>query len=377
MEFRVNREKLVNILSKAMPLTSARTDIFITECVHIRTKGNDKIIITASDLQTEYRTECDAEIIRNGEMAINNSVLLNICKNCQDDIVVNEIENRWFSIKSGNSEFNIATSIPDDFPVITDITENNVTSVSVKHADLALAVKRAVALPVDKADHRAHISSCLFAFDNAKNIMSVYSTDGARLSYSDIDAQSLAGEEFRSMIPKTGLKSTMKQIAGTDADEIVIRQHPNHTVFIADVTQIVVRNSEGDFPNVEMFHKMKENCGKMTVDREVFKNAIDRASAMATTDYRAVQIAADTNKKDIELTLTNADSGQYKENIQMEENELKVAISLNLNVFFSGIALAMLTTENAVVGHTGNDTGVFFMEPDNERYFSIVMPLRA
>jgi DNA polymerase III sliding clamp (beta) subunit (PCNA family) len=122
---------------------------------------------------------------------------------------------------------------------------------------------------------------------------------------------------------------------------------------------------------------MKENCGKMTVDREVFKNAIDRASAMATTDYRAVQIAADTNKKDIELTLTNADSGQYKENIQMEENELKVAISLNLNVFFSGIALAMLTTENAVVGHTGNDTGVFFMEPDNERYFSIVMPLRA
>jgi len=371
MEFTVKKIDIVNILKNASGIASAKTELSITECVKIETSGSDRILITATDIQTAYSKECYATVISHGIMVINASVLFSICQTADDEISVKRLENRWLEISSGKSVFNIATMPEGDFPDVS--VGDTETALSVKKDDVIQALKRAVAIPGQNDDKRAHITSANLKYSDGR--LTVTSTDGSRLSCSEIDAELTSGETLDFLLYKQSLKNVLRIFSDAEHD-IDIKQAGNHIIFSCETTSVSVRITEGDFPNTAHFKNMLDSCGKIEIDRKTFRKAMGRASAMASENHKGCRFILEASGTEIALMVTNPDAGEFKENVPVTSNRFRLPVEFCMNIFYIGNALDCIVTENAVMGITGSDKGIFFMDEDSEKFYMVIMPMR-
>lgn len=70
MEIKINRKEFLKVLIKAKPLTTSITNLAITQTVLLSAK-NDKLEISATDLEMYYQGFCPAEVITKGNIAVN------------------------------------------------------------------------------------------------------------------------------------------------------------------------------------------------------------------------------------------------------------------------------------------------------------------
>ena len=371
MKFIINKFQIVNVLAKVQGLTGRRSNLAITENVLIQS-GSEGIRLTVTDLETGFEGFYPAVVEQEGAVAVSAKKLYEIVREFpSDDILINEVENRWIEIGNDNVLYHIVGMNPDDFPETPVISEVNFFSIDA--SALEQMIERTTIISAAGDEKRAHINGVYVERSHGEgtNRMRFVSTDGSRLNCTEhlfsSPEEIPAGEGV--LIPKKGLNEVAKFLDIEGDVQIGIKE--SNFILKKEKETIIIRMLEGEFPQYEDILKKGEDH-LIKVDKMKFTKMLKRMSILATDNYKgAVFTFSDNN---LAVTATNPDYGESKED--MEIDFVGEAIEAAFNPKFFIDALSVIKEENVIINIVDGNRPCIVEGDTDKNFVSVIMPMR-
>ena len=371
MKFTINKNDILDALSKIQGLTGRKSNLAITENVLIKTSDNS-IILIATDLETGFEGVYPSTIESDGIIAINSRKFYEIVREFpSNEIVVNEVENRWIEIGDKNVLFHIVGMNPDDFPDSPKIEE--IIFFKLDAFSFKKMIDKTVLITGPSDDKRAHITGIYFEIkkENDEKIIRMVSTDGSRLSKVDhkYEKDLEMPSETGIIIPKKGLTEVSKFLDTEGTAQISFKS--NHLIIKKDNETIIIRLLEGDFPEYKDII-VKDEAYEIKMERELFIMMLKRMSILCSDDYRGVIFKFDDDK--LLINVTNPDIGQSKEEINIDFKRDPIEVAFNPKFFIEALNVI---DEDKVIINIVNEMRPCIIEAENDKNFlSVIMPMR-
>ncbi len=371
MKFNVNKNDILDVLSKIQGLTGRKSNLIITENVLIRSTDTG-IAIIATDLETGFEGFYPAKIETDGLIAINARKFYEIIKDFPtDNILINEVENNWIEIGEGKVLYNIVGMNPDDFPESPFFDE--VSFIDIDSGVLKKMIENTVIISSPSDEKRAHLTGILFERKekNGKKIVRMVSTDGSRLNKDEYivpeDAEFQTAENI--IIPKKGLSEVAKFLnrdgmvkIGNKDDKLIIKK---------DRETIIVRLLEGDFPEyADVIEKKDENI--LEIDIKLFIMMLKRMSILFSDEYKSAIFSFKNDT--LTITATNPDIGESKEDMVINFNRDVIEAAFNPKYFID--TLGLINGDTVVLYIKDNESPCLLEGMDNKNFISVIMPMR-
>ena len=124
MEFTVSKADLVRELSLSQGVVEKKTTIPILSNVLLEAK-NDRITLTATDLELGIRCACPAKVKKEGSGTIPARKLLDYVRLLPDaDLQVKFLENHWASLTCGRSRTRMPGMSRESYPELPQMPES-------------------------------------------------------------------------------------------------------------------------------------------------------------------------------------------------------------------------------------------------------------
>lgn len=370
MKFLINKNDIKSILAKVQGITGRKTSLAITETVLIEAVETG-IKIVASDLETGFEGRYPASVESTGIIAINAKKLFEIVRDYPiEDIEINEIENRWIQIGTQNIEYHIVGMNPDDYPDNPEIKD--VSFFEMDAGSFKSMIDKTVIVTGSNDDKRAHINGVYLDYveKEEEKTISMISTDGSRLSLVSFEYKGdTVPFESGVLIPKKGLNEVSKFLDVQGPIQIGLKE--NHLIVKKDAEVITIRLLEGDFPKYEDIINKKDGYN-IVVDRQLFLMMLKRMAIFYSEDYKGVVFNFTENK--LQITATNPDIGESKEDMELEYSQEPVEIAFNPKFFIE--SLNVINDEFVNMNLIDGERPCL-LEGDKEKsYLSVIMPMR-
>ncbi len=372
MEFTVKRNDIIDVLSKIQGIAGRKSSLAITENVLIR--STDKgISIAATDLETGFEGFYPATIESGGSIAINSKKLFEIVRNFpSEDIVISEVEKKWFKIGNIKVEYNIAGMDPDDFPEIP--TVENVDFFNINSTVYKKMIERTIMIGFAGDEKRAHILGvsleCIDAEDEA--IIRMVSTDGKRLTKVDYSylKQNIGLQPGKNVIvPKKGLSEVIKFLESEGDVQVGIKE--NYFVLKKDNETIIVNLLEGSFPDFEDVMNIDDG-NVLELNKNSFKMMLKRMSILTSEDYKGVIFKFADGK--LEITTANPDIGESKEDMDIDYKKESIEVAFNPQFFID--TLNFIESEKVFLNIKDEEHPCLIQGEDDKMFLSIIMPMK-
>jgi DNA polymerase-3 subunit beta len=372
MKFKIKKNDIVDVLSKLQGITGRKSNLAITENILLKTvEGGIHIIVT--DLETGFEGTYPAENETDGIIAINARKFYEIIRDFpNDEILINEIENRWLEIGNENVEYHLVSMNPEDFPetpVIEDVGFFEIESGLFKKM-----IEKTVSVSGASDDKRAHINGIFIDKVNVdgNDFIRLVSTDGSRLSMAEygFEGDSVLPQMGSVLIPKKGLAEVSKFLSGAGLVNIGVKG--NHFVVKKASETIIVRLLEGEFPAYNDIIAKNDQQRLVKMDKKPFQMMLKRMSILSSEDYKGVIFKLADDK--IIVTATNPDVGESREEMEISFSWDPIEAAFNPKFFME--ALNSIETEQVLL-HIVDEEKPCLVEGENDSSFiSVIMPMR-
>lgn len=371
MKFSIKKADIIDVLSKVQGITGRKSSLAITETVLLSAK-NETVSITATDLETGLEGTYPAIVESDGTIALNSRKFYEIVRDFPtDDIIINEVENRWIEIGHPKVLYHIVGMNPDDFPDSPSVEDANF--IEIDSYTLKRMIERNAMVSGASDDKRAHIIGVYFHIidKNEKKMVRMVSTDGSRLVLMDgvFDGEIQLKEGEGIMIPKKGLNEINKFLGTEGAVQIGIKD--NHFILKKEMETIIVRLLEGAFPNYEQII-VKDNGHVISVNRQKFLMMLKRMSILSSEDYKAAIF--NFEKDSLIISASNPDIGESKEDMPIDFEGESMTIAFNPRFFID--TLNVIDSEEAIVYLVNEEKPCLLFDKDDDSFISAVMPMR-
>ena len=276
MEFTVSKSDLVKELNLSQGVVEKKTTIPILSNVLVET-SEDRIILTATDLELGIRCSCPAKVQRPGAGTIPARRLLDYVRLLPDaDVSVKLADNQWASLLCGRSRTRIAGMSRESFPELPEMPEK-VADLPVK-ALVSMISKTIFAISTEES--RFTLNGALLLVKNKG--LTMVATDGHRLSMVEyeIPFPDIAGS-YRALLPRKAMGEILKLASEAAPDSVIaFAGDDNHLFFQLGGRLLLCRKLTGNFPDFERVLP-KEHPHSVTLVRDELKGAIERVSQFA------------------------------------------------------------------------------------------------
>lgn len=373
MRFTINKKDMLRGLNKVQGITGRRTNLPITSAVLISAE-DDRVSLLASDLETGFEGFYAAQVAEEGKAALPARKLFEIIKDFPtDEIIFNEVENRWIEISGTKDnkavEYHVVGMDPDEFP---DIARNeNESSFDVEASVFKEMIDKTIITGVSD-DTRAHLAGLyLERFEEeGKQIFRVVSTDGHRLLKIDRiyeEGNLPLGEGI--IVPKKGMAEVVKLLENGGTAQIGFKE--SNFVVKKENETIIIRLMEGDFPDYrEVIPNLDDTF--MKIPKQSFMAMLKRMSILSTERYRGVIFNIKPDK--LEITATNPELGDSREDISVEFNGEAFEVAFNPKYFID--SLNVMQSDNIMVKIKDENNPCIIEEEDDPLFLSVIMPMR-
>ncbi len=336
MKFSFDRKEVLEILSKVQGITGRKTNLTITSNLLIKAMG-DQIIITANDLETVFTGTYDANVETEGILSINSKKFFEIIREYPDnEIPVNEVENRWVEIGKGDSLFHIVSSDYENFPE-TPVIEN-VEFIEINAGDLRKMVEAASVVNVLGDEKRIYVLGALIEkiTKNDTSFLRMVSTDSRRLNSYDAPYKGdLVLPEEDVIIPKKGLTELHKFIDHI-SESIKVGIKDNHFIFQRVNESIMIKLLNGEYPDYRPIINTDVMTG-IEMDRTMFFTLMRRVSILTSDDYKSVIL--NFRENELTVTITNPEIGESKERMMIAYEGDAIKSAFNPRYFMDALNL--------------------------------------
>jgi DNA polymerase-3 subunit beta len=309
MEFTVNKSYLVRELSLSQGVVEKKTTIPILSNVLLEA-ADDRIVLTATDLELGIRCSCPARIKKEGSGTIPARKLLDYIRLLPEgDVNMKFLDNHWASITSGRSRTRIAGMSRESFPELPAMPEPTAT-IPIK--TLASMIAR-TSFAISMEESRFTLNGALLLL--RPEGLTMVATDGHRLAYvqaAPADSGTL-DKQFRALIPKKAMNELVKLAddAGEDA-KATLAGDDNHLFFQVGDRLLMTRKLTGNFPDYERVLP-KDHPLTATLERNEIRSAIERVAQFADERSRAIRVQF-TNGE-VRVFSSSVETGESEESV--------------------------------------------------------------
>ena len=373
MEFKINKETILDALTKAQGIAGKKTNILITSCVFLSAKGSI-VSIRATDLEMAFKAEYETEVLREGSTAVPSRKLYEIIREFPSDmVVIKETENKWIQIADNKIEYNIVGMQPDDFPGSPDIDGIEFFEIDVNVLKNMINKTTYSALADEGRAQLAGICFESIITDDINKIRMV-STDGHRLSKIDHiiedDRSPIGGLKKGVILPRNGILEVLKILEGGKSVQIGVKN--DNFVIRKNKEELIIRLIEGDFPDYEMVIP-KKGGNEMKVQKEKFLKMLRRMSILSSDKYSGIRFKIDRDQ--VEAINTNPEIGEAKETFSVLYKGQPLEVGFNPRYFIE--ALNSMDSEEVIVRFKDEVNPCTIEGKDDIGFLGVIMPMRV
>ena len=245
--------------------------------------SENKLKVSASDLETTMSSVVDIESDSNGAIAISARLLLDTLKTFPDQPLTFKTEgSNTIEISSDQGKYDMAYFSGDEFPKAVSLPSPS--STVIPSNILATAISKTI-FAAGNDDLRPVMSGVFFQFSTQG--LTFVATDAHKLvKYTRTDVAANQTAEF--IMPKKPL-NLLKSVLGGSDNEVTIEYNDANAKFTFDNVVLICRLIDGKYPNYEAVIP-KENPNKLTVDRASFLNSVRRVSIFSSKTTHQIRL---------------------------------------------------------------------------------------
>lgn len=245
--------------------------------------NQNKLTVSASDLETTMSTILDVESDNEGTIAVPAKLLLETLKTFPEQPLTFVVEdNNTVEISSNHGKYALAYANGSEFPNAVELTDPSSTTIM---ADiLANAINKTI-FAAGNDDLRPVMSGVFFQF--SPESLTFVATDAHKLvKYQRTDVSASQVAEF--IMPKKPLNLLKGILAGSET-EVTIEYNDSNAKFSFDDTELICRLIDGKYPNYEAVIP-KENPNTLSISRGQFLSSVRRVSIFSNKTTHQIRL---------------------------------------------------------------------------------------
>lgn len=360
MNFKINKNELINIFSEFIMILKDNTIKPIISGLHIKAE-NGIVTFSGTNLEVDYIRELSCEIYKQGEVVFKPNLALEYIKLLDEEEIILDFSGD--TLKIGNAEFNIL--IGDNFP--KNLMKNvDVSGISILASDFISGFEK-VKFSASISNENLQMNCIRVVF--SKNEVSYISTDSYRLTYFKSYVEGDNDLEFSIPLESVNILS---KILKDNKEEIVISVIENQIVIMWKNTYFSCKLITLPFPNYKAILQNNVFSKNMEFNLVELKSALKKVLTVARTSNESKNGAILEfigNKLKISSSSGRAKINQKVDTIKQGED---FKCSLNIKFLYDYIE----NLNNNVIIKGNNSSAMFqIVEANNDNYLYILMPL--
>lgn len=373
MEFKIKRTDFLNALSWTQSVVEKKTTMPILSNALLEV-GNQRLKIIATDLEVGVMTHVEADVKSDGKICVSAKNLHDIVRELPvDEIHIKKKDQNRIEVNAGKSNFKIVGLPAEDFPNLPTVEEKNAYPLDVKGLK-GMIDKTIFAISNDESRYNLH---GVFLEQTGDKTLRMVATDGHRLSFVDREVSQSLKLPKGVIIPKKAVNEMKRLVAegggsvSEGDDTILFYIDGRNCVAQRGNVTLVARLIDGEFPDYKPVIP-KGPSKMMVVHREELMGALKRVSLLVNDRSRGVRFLV--NQGLLELSTSNPDLGEAKEELSVDYTGEKLSVGFNARYFLD--VLNVIEDEKVVVELNG-DVGPCVIRTEFDRGFlSVIMPMR-
>lgn len=366
MKITCERSNLANALGVAGRAVSSRNTLPILANVLLET-SDDRIQLTATDLDTAIRSTIAAQVSENGATAVPAHLLSDVVSKLPDAPVILEAQDGKVAVRCGKSDYTILSLPAEDYPAVPEVAEG--TEITIPQGVLK-EMLRLTTFAASKEETRSLLMGVLFEARGDK--LTLVATDTHRLAWKQAPIGQELSTPVSAVVPAKPLVELEKVLRDSSDESVSMRFSPSQAQFQTGDVTLVSRLLDGQFPNYEkVIPKNPER--KVSFERGAMLDAVRRVYIVARG---AAEKAILTTKGDVmEITAESPEVGRAYEEVQisMDGDDLTIAF----NARYLQEVLGILNEEKATLELTGALNPGILRPAGNNEFLYVVMPMQV
>src|SRR5580658_5280890 len=370
MEFTVSKTDLVRELNLSQGVVEKKTTIPILSNVLVEAL-EDRINLTATDLELGIRSSCPARVKKPGAGTIPAKRLLDYVRLLPDaDLEVKLQENQWASLVCGRSRTRIAGMSRESFP---ELPQMPAVLAQIPIGILASLIAKTI-FAISMEESRFTLNGSLLLLKS--NALAMVATDGHRLAMVEHAMELPVAGTFRALLPRKAMGEILKLEQDSSADTLLqFSGDDNHLFFQLGARLLLSRKLTGNFPDFERVLP-KDHPHAVVLDREELRKSIERVSQFSDERSRAVRLRVQEGELHIHSSLS--ETGESEDSLPADYNGTPVEIGFNASYLLDFLRAS---SEEKVTFHFKDPNSAGELRPavNGEaayKYRYVVMPMR-
>ena len=248
LEITVSRADLLRELTAAQSVVERKTTIPILSNFLVEA-ADDKLTITATDLDQSIRTSCPAKVKKPGACTIPARKLYDYIKLLPEgDISIKLMDNHWVQIRAGRSNTKMVGMARANFPQVAEFPTTG--AVKIAAASLQGMIAKTI-FAISNEESRYTLNGALLVLKAES--MAMVATDGHRLAHIEKLGEVLEGVtgEKKTLIPRKALSELLSLLNTTEVETIDFADDEQTLFFRVGGRVLTSRKLTGNFPNYE------------------------------------------------------------------------------------------------------------------------------
>jgi len=371
MIFTIEKEVFLKGLARIQGIVEKRNTIPILSNVLIEA-DQDRIFLTATDLEVGMRSSYPAEIDKPGKITVSAKKVYEIIKELPEKkISFKAKENCWIEISCGKSVFNIVGLSSDEFPHFPEPDDTKMVPLS---SYLLNEMVEKTYFSVSTDETKYNLNGILFKSEeeNGKKILRLVATDGHRLAMALRPIETGNIEELSTgvIFPRKGIME-LKKITEETESNIKLGFMDNSAVVMKKDTVVVMRLVDGDFPDYTRVIP-KNNDSIIQLPRDLFLHALKRMAILSSEKSKGVKI--EFKKNLLEISSSNPEIGDAHEELEINYEGENMSIGFNARYMID--ILQVLDEETVNLAVKDNLSPGLITPEGDDGFLAVVMPMR-
>lgn len=371
MKITCERSYLAHALGVTGRAVSSRNTLPILGSVLLETE-DDKLRLTATDLDTAITCVIPAGVAENGSVAVPAGVLNDVVSKLPDSPVTLDVQDAKVAVRCGKSQYTILSQPAEDFPTVPEISEG--VDLTLPQSTLK-EMLRLTTFAASKEESRSLLMGVLFEARNGSSggsTLTLVATDTHRLAWKQAELKEELPQNISAIIPAKPL-AELERVLKDSAEEVVhIRFGSSQAQFRTSDATLVSRVLDGQFPNYEKVIP-KSVQRKIVFERDEFHNAIRRVYIVARGSAEKAVLSSEGDI--LKLTAESQEVGKAYEEVPISMDGDNIEIAFNARYVME--VLNVLDAEKMTLELTGAlNPGILKVEGRSD-FLYVVMPMQV
>lgn len=326
---------------------------------------DDRLTMTATDLEVELRAEVEVEVSTPGEVTLPGRKLYDICRALPENVTVElTLSGGKATLKAGRSRFTLSTLRAGDFPTVDEVA---VQQSIVIDRGLFKRLLEKTQFSMAQQDVRYYLNGLLL--ETSGKTLRAVATDGHRLALTEISLDEAANRGGQVIVPRKGVLELLRLIDGEG--DMTATIGANHIRVEADDIRFTSKLIDGRFPDYERVVP-KDPGNVMLADRTQLRGGLQRAAILSNEKYRGVRLALEENR--VTMQANNPEQEEAEEQLEVKYTGEVMEIGFNVNYLLD--ALGAVDTDEVELALTDPNSSCLIKAPGEQQSRFVVMPMR-